>query len=256
MKIAIFLKQVPDTASKIQILSGGAGYESNGIKYIVNPYDELAIEAALQVKEKVAGSEVLVVSLGPARVVEAIRTALAMGADRGIHIDDEGQTYDNFQTSCALAEIARREAVDLIFCGKKAIDDDASQTVSTLAELLQWPACTPVLRFELKADHQGAILGRNMSAGVEEISEVSFPAIIGCEKGLNTPRYASLPGIMKAKSKPLAVVKGLKSGDPLCSLENWHSPAARSAGQIIDGPSVLAKVQVLVKRLHEEAKVI
>ncbi len=258
MKIGVLLKQVPDTETKIRIKADASGIETDGIKFIVSPYDEYAIEEALKTKEKNPGSEVVVVSLGPARAVEAIRTALAMGAERGIHIDDAGLPMDSFVTASVLANAASRENFDLIFCGKQAIDDDASQVVQMVAELLNVPQVVLVEKFELREDKKGATVSRRVGGGAKEVYDVEFPAILGCDKGLNTPRYASLPGIMKAKTKPLASLKAAElvgEAKPLVSTINYRLPPERQAGKVLQGePDQVVKE--LVKLLREEAKVI
>ena len=181
MKIGVLVKQVPDTEMKIKIAADGKGIETAGVKFIVNPYDEIAVEEALKTKEK---------------------------ADRGIHIDDTGMAADSFVTAKALAAALKNEAFDVIFCGKKAIDDDAAQVVQMAAEFLGIPHVMVIATFEMSPDGKGAKVERHVGGGAKEIIETPLPALFGCEKGLNTPRYASLPGIMKAKSKPLAVLKG------------------------------------------------
>lgn len=257
MKIGVLIKQVPDTETKIRINAAATGIETDGIKYVVNPYDEYAVEEALKTKEK-AGGEVVAVSLGPARCVEAIRTALAMGADRGIHIDDGGIPMDSAVTARTIAKTIQGENFDLIFCGKQAADDDAAQVVPMVAELLNLPHIMVVEKFELRDDKKGAVVRREVGGGAKEVYEVDFPVLLGCEKGLNTPRYASLPGIMKAKTKPLAVMKASDlAGDakPRTVEVNYRLPPERQAGKILKGePGEVVKE--LVRLLREEAKVI
>ncbi|MDO8461557.1 MAG: electron transfer flavoprotein subunit beta/FixA family protein [Deltaproteobacteria bacterium] len=259
MKIGVLLKQVPDTETKIRIRSDSKGIETDGIKYILNPYDEFAVEEALKVKEKVAGSEVVIFSMGPARVVEAIRTALAMGADRGIHVEDTGLVSDSYIAATVLANTVRQENLNLLLCGKKAIDDDASQVVAMVAEFLNWPQVNIIEKLELNPDGQGAVVHRRVGGGTQEVYDVGFPCVLSCEKGLNSPRYASLPGIMKAKTKPLAVLKATDLvGDNKIKTEfvNWRLPPERKAGKIIQGETVEAKAKELVRLLREEAKVL
>lgn len=257
MKIAVLIKQVPDTETKIRIKADASGIEADSIKYIINPYDEFAVEEALKTKEK-AGGEVVVVSLGPARCVEAIRTALAMGADRGIHIDDAGIPADSFVTSKILAGACKNENFDVIFCGKQAIDDDAGQVTQMLAEFLNLPQVMIIEKIALKDDKKGAEVHRRVGGGSKEVYDVNFPAIFGCEKGLNTPRYASLPGIMKAKTKPLASLKAvdlLGEAKPKTAWVNFRLPPDRKAGKVLQGEPEQV-VKELVKLLREEAKVI
>lgn len=257
MKIAVLLKQVPDTETKIRVKADGSGIETDGIKYIVSSYDEYAIEEALKTKEK-AGGEVVVLSLGPARCIESIRTALAMGADRGIHIDDTGLVMDSFVTARILANAAKNENFDLILCGKQAIDDDAAQVPQLVAEFLNLPQVMVIEKFELREDKKGAVISRKVGGGTTEVYDVDFPVVIGCDKGLNTPRYASLPGIMKAKTKPLAALKAadlVGETKPRTLNVNYRLPPERKAGKMLQGePDQVAKE--LVKLLREEAKVI
>ncbi len=257
MKIGILIKQVPDTETKIRVKPDSTGIEVDGIKYIINPYDEFAVEEALKTKEKATG-EVVVLSLGPARCVEAIRTALAMGADRGIHIDDSSLPADSFVTAKILANACQKENFDVIFCGKQAIDDDAAQVVQMIAEFLNLPQVMIIEKLELKADKKGAEVYRRIGGGSKEVYDVAFPAIFGCEKGLNTPRYASLPGIMKAKTKPLASLKAadlLEEAKPKTTWVNFRLPPERKAGKVLQGEPEQV-VKELVKLLREEAKVI
>lgn len=258
MKIAVLVKQVPDTETKIRIKADASGIEADGIKYIISPYDEFAIEEAIKTKEKAGAGEVIVVSLGPARCVEAIRTALAMGADRGIHIDDAGIPMDSFVTAKVLANALKNENPSVIFCGKQAIDDDAAQVPQMVAEFLNLPQVMIAEKFELNAAKNGATIQRRVGGGDKEVYDIAFPALIGAEKGLNTPRYASLPGIMKAKTKPLATVKAadlVGEAKPKTSSVNFRLPPERKAGKVLQGePDQVAKE--LVKLLREEAKVI
>ena len=257
MKIGVLIKQVPDTETKIRIKPDGSGVGMDGVKLILNPYDEFAIEEALKTKEKIGG-EVVLVSLGPARVAEALRTGLAMGADRALHIDDGGIALDSFVTAKILAEVLRQEAFDLLFCGKQAIDDDAAQVPPMIAELLNIPQVMVIEKFELSEDKKGATVHRRIGGGAKEVYAVIFPAIFGCEKGLNSPRYASLPGIMKAKTKPITLLKATElMGDarPRTVNLNYRLPPERKAGRILQGePGEVVKE--LVRLLREEAKVI
>lgn len=258
MKIAALIKQVPDTASKIEVKADGTGIEEANLKFVMSPYDEFAVEAALQTRDKSPGSETTVVSLGPQRIVETLRTALAMGMDRAIHIDSGGEAYDAFMVASALSKVIRDKGFDLVFCGKQAIDDDNSQVVQMVAELLDWPHVMIVLDFTLASDAQSATIGRRVGGGGKEIYETRLPLILGCEKGLNTPRYASLPGIMKAKSKPVEKIAGkdlLAGVTALVQFTNFQSPAERAAGKTIAGEPAQQAAQ-LVRFLREEAKVI
>jgi len=256
MKIAVLLKQVPDTETKIRTKADGSGIETDGIKYVVSPYDEFAIEEAIKTKEKNPGSEVTVLSLGPARTVEAIRTALAMGCDKAIHIDDEGTQPDSFLIAKALAKAIADNGFEIVFTGKQAIDLDAGQVPQAVAEFLGWPQVMILEKIEIVGGK--AIATRRVSGGAKEIYEASLPAIFGCEKGLNSPRYASLPGIMKAKTKPVTPLKlSALKGDATAKvvLKNFRPPPEKAPGKIIPGEPEQA-VKELARLLREEAKVI
>lgn len=258
MKIAVLIKQVPDTETKIKINSDQSGIDESNIKYIVSPYDEFAIEQALQVKAKVPGSEVYVISLGPDRVVEAIRTALAMGADKAIHIDTANENLDSYQSAKALSGSLQELGADLIFTGKQAIDGDNAQIPQMIAEFMNIPQVMVAEGFELGADNSSAKITRRVSGGAKEVYEISFPVVVGCENGLNTPRYASLPGIMKAKTKPVDKknASDLLGGETSkVSYANFRLPPERSEGKIIDGEPA-QQVAELVRLLREEAKAI
>lgn len=257
MQIYVCIKQVPDTETKIKLNSDQSGIDTAGIKWILSPYDELAVEEALRLKEKTPGSTVTVLSAGPARVVEAIRTALAMGADTGIHIEIP-ETADNNLSAKALAGALKKEAkVDIVFTGKEAIDDGAAQVSQLTAEYLGVPYITVVLSAEYGADKVKC--KREVEGGAFEIIEASLPVLIAAQKGMNEPRYASLPNIMKAKKKEVKVFKmadlGVSEADQKIRYRNYQLPPPKQAGKKISGdPAVQAKE--LVRLLHEEAKVV
>ncbi len=251
MKIGVLVKQVPDTETKIRIADGGSGIETGDIKWIVNPYDEFAIEQALKLKED-QGGEVIVFSLGPDRAQEAIRTALAMGAERGVHVVEE--VADPWSTATRLASVIQAEAPDILFAGKQAVDDDAAQVPILVAELLGWPHVTAITTFEF-AD--GAVTAnRVVGGGTTLVTRTPLPAVFSCDKGLNEPRYASLPGIMKARRKPIDKPADVAGEDAVAAESNYRLPPERPAGQIIAGETVEEKVAELVRLLREEAKVI
>ncbi len=197
MNVIVCMKQVPDTETLIKIKPDGSGIVTDEIKYVMNPYCEFAVEEALRIKEKFGGQAILV-SMGPARTVESLRTGLAMGADRSIHLNDPAfEGSDAFTTAKALAETIKKESYDLILCGKQAVDDDMAQVGPSLAELLNIPHVTLITKLEISADKKKAKVEKEVDGG-KEVIEVSLPAVLTCQKGLNEPRYASLPGIMKA----------------------------------------------------------
>lgn len=259
MKIGVLIKQTPDTETKIKPKADGSGIETEGIKYIISPYDEYAVEEAIQMKEAVEDAETTVISIGPERVTESLRTALAMGIDKAIRIDDEGAEMDSSLTAKVLAKAIKDQNFDVIFTGRQAIDSDCGQVTQMVAEMLDIAHVTVVEGFELNEDKGGARITRRAGGGSSEIIDLEFPAIVACEKGLNTPRYASLPGIMKAKRKPLEVFKASDFSDGAeakVKFTNYRLPEERQAGVILQGNEPQAMVQELVKLLHEEAKVI
>jgi electron transfer flavoprotein beta subunit len=252
------LKQVPDTETLIKI--AGTTIATEGIKWVINPYDEFAVEEAIRQKEKMNAGAVTIVSLGPDRTIESIRTALAMGADNAIHINDGGyyDKADPFATASVLAAAIKGLTYDAVFLGKQAVDDDASQVPAMLGELLGIPVVTQVLKFEVAADKSKATVNREIEGG-HMVVEVPLPAVFSAQKGLNEPRYASLPGIMKAKKKPVDVKNaaglGVSSG-PMTVIKEMSLPPARQAGKIITGDDAKAKAAALAKALHEEVKII
>ena len=251
MKIGVLVKQVPDTETKIRVLEDGSGIETGDIKWIVNPYDEYAVEEALKLKQQ-TGGEVLIFCLGPDRAQEAIRTALAMGADRGVHVVEEPQ--DPWVTASKLTAAIQAEELEILFAGRQAVDDDAVQVPVMVAELLGWPHVSSISTFEYDGGQVKA--NRVVGGGVTLVTETSAPALFTCDKALNEPRYASLPGIMKARRKPIAKPDDLPAVEPLVVASNFRLPEERLGGQVIDGETAGDKVAELVRLLREEAKVI
>jgi len=254
----VCIKQVPDTETLIKIDASGTGIVTDGVKWIMNPYDEFAVEEALKQKEKAGAGSVAIVSLGLDRAIEAIRTALAMGADTGVHISDP-EFYakaDPYATAAALAAAIKGLQYDAIWLGKQAVDDDASQVPAILGEMLGLPVVTMVVKFEAAGGK--ATVTREIEGG-QAILEVPLPAIFSAQKGLNEPRYASLPGIMKAKKKPVDVKKAADLGvnqAPMTTTKSIILPPARQAGKKVEGDDAEAKARALAKALHEEAKLI
>lgn len=257
MKIGVLIKQVPDTESQIAIKSDGSGIDESRIKFVMNPYDEIAVEEALCLRDK-AGGEVAAVTAGPGRAAESIRQALAMGADRAIHIDASGLSLDSYMTARVLAKACADEEFDIIFAGKIATDDAAGFVHIGVAEVLGIPHISPVEKFVISDDRQHVTATRPVAGGLKDIVESTLPVLIGCEKGLNTPRYATLPGIMKARSKPVKVLQAADLiGDvsPLVNLISLEPPLERKPGRIIGG-SISEAAEKLVELLRSEAKVI
>ena len=264
MDILVCMKQVPDTETKIVVNPQGSGIVTDGIKYVMNPYDEFAVEEALRIKEKEGGT-VTIVCMGPQRSTEAIRTALAMGADKGVHLNDAAfEGADSYSTAKALAAAIKPLSYDIILGGKQAVDHDNAQVYAALAELLGISHVSIVTKLTVDAAAKSAVAEREVEGGAKEVIQVSLPAFIACQKGLNEPRYASLPGIMKAKKKPIDAVDLAKSGlsadeagekGAKLKITKYSLPPERGGGQILEGEpdEVAAKV---VKLLREEAKAI
>lgn len=264
MNMIVCMKQVPDTEAQIRVKPDGSGIVDSDIKFVMNPYDEFGVEEALQLKEKFGGT-VTIVCLGPQRAVDAIRTGLAMGADKAVHLDDPAfEGGDAFSTAKALATAIKGMEYDLIFCGKQAIDDDFAQVGPALAEMLGIPQVVVVTKVEVSEDAKKAKVNRQIIGG-EEIIDVPLPAVLTAQKGLNEPRYASLPGIMKAKKKEIKSVKAADLGlDPSVvgkagaktRILKMYSPPQREAGKMIKGEPAEDTAPELARLLREEAKVI
>lgn len=252
------LKQVPATDSVIAVADDGVSIETDGLKYVINPYDELAVEEALRVRETHGGT-VTIVSVGPVGAVAAIRTAMAMGADKGVLVDSGGHSCDGLVTARILAAAIRQLPHDLIIAGHRAVDDDNFQVPTAVAEFLSIPEIPMVIGQSLDG---GRIHCRCTVEGGTQTVAASLPAVITAQRGLNEPRYASLPGIMKAKRKPLDIKTPADLGldaaelEPLVRIKALRRPPKRKSGRVIQGESVQAKCAALAKALHEEAKVI
>ena len=263
MKILTLLKRVPDTEARILINREGTGINEEGIKFVINPYDEYAVEEGLKLKEKMGGdSKVTVVCMGPEESTEMIRTALAMGADDAVHICDNNlDKAGPFTSATILAKAITEEGFDIIFCGKQAIDDDMAQVQSILAEMLDIPQVNVATKFEAADDGSSAVLNRRIEGG-DELIETKLPVIISCEKGLNEPRYASLPGIMKAKKKEIRK-KTLADlgfdevpGGGRSRIMKWLPLPKSGECKMVEAEEVGDAVKELVRLLREEAKII
>jgi electron transfer flavoprotein beta subunit len=259
MKIIVCVKQVPDTETRIRISPEGSGIIEQDVNWVVSPYDEFAIEEALRIKEA-KGGEVVLLTLGPDRAQSALRSGLAMGADSAVHLKDPlFDATDTLGTARALAAAAKELApFDLVFTGQQGVGGDHSQVPGLLAEFLDLPQVTTVVKVEI-ADGK-AIVEREIE-GAHEIWETSLPALISAQKGLNEPRYASLKGIMAAKKKPIATkdaeALGLGAEDlaPKARLLTLELPPPRAAAKLIEG-DVDTQCRELLRLLHEEAKVL
>ncbi|KPJ54217.1 electron transfer flavoprotein subunit beta [candidate division TA06 bacterium DG_24] len=263
MKVIICLKQVPDSEASIVVRSDGQGIEEQGITFVVNPYDEYAVEEAIQIKEQ-HGGEVTVVTVGPPATEKALRTALAMGADSALRLWDETFVGSDSGASAAiLARALQGMEFDLILCGKQAIDDDCAQVGTALAELLDLPQATVITELELDPGARKAKAHREVDEGTE-VLEVSLPAVFTAQKGLNEPRYPSLRGMMAAKKVEIEVrdsaslglaPDAVGAGGSKTRIVSLSPPPTRPPGQIIEG-EVADAVKELVRILREEAKVL
>jgi electron transfer flavoprotein beta subunit len=255
MNIAVCIKQVPATDARIRISSNSKSIDYSDITLILNPYDEIAVEEALRTKEKFQG-ETTCISIGPEQAIDAIRTALAMGIDKAIHIkSNEVVGYDTFFVAYILAEVLKKNSYDIIFFGKQAVDDDNASVGIEVAQMLSLPYVSAITKLEIDIDRKIAKVAKEIEGGTQ-IIECPLPAIFTCQKGLNEPRYPSLPGIMKAKNKPLEVIEASQfSIPPKVVVENMKLPPAKKQGKIISG-EVNECVNELIKYLKEEIKII
>ena len=231
MKIMVPVKRVVDYNVKIRVRPDGSGVELANVKMSMNPFDEIAIEEAIRLKEKGAASEIVAVSVGPAKAQETIRTALAMGADRGILVETaDGETVEPLAVAKVLKALAAAEQPRLIILGKQAIDDDCNQTGQMLAALLGWPQATFASKVAIEGE--AAHVTREVDGGLE-VLKLRLPAIVTTDLRLNEPRYASLPNIMKAKKKPLDIKKPADLGvdiKPRLTVVTTVEPATRKSG--------------------------
>ncbi len=245
MEIFVCVKHVPDTASRIKINSDGNGIDTSDISFVLNPYDEIAVEEALKLKEA-QGGKVTVVTLGADNSVSSLRTALAMGADSGIHLKSDNWTGDSYATAKALADEIGKNSYDLVLFGKQAVDDDSSAVPQMVGEFLGVPSVSVVVGLEIDGSNGKA--EREVEGG-KEIVEFPLPAVISAQKGLNEPRYPNMRGIMQAKRKPVNTVE-VGAADSKSTVSQMEMPPARSAGKIV------ADVSELIDCLKNEAKVI
>jgi electron transfer flavoprotein beta subunit len=251
VKILVTVKRVPDPETTIRVKPDGSGIVTDNIKYVINPFDEIAIEEALRIKEKLGSSEVVLASIGTKVVTEQLRTGLAMGADRAILVLCE-QGLDSLAVSRILMKLVERESPELVLMGKQAIDDDANQAGQMLAALLDWPQATFASKVELAADQKSVQVTREVDGGLESVG-FALPGIVTADLRLNEPRYASLPGIMKARKKEIKEVPVAELGvdiTPRLKVQKVDPPAKKEAGKKVE------TVQALLDLLHTEAKVI
>ena len=249
MKLLVTVKRVIDYNVQIRVKADGSGVEKDNVKMSMNPPDENAVEEALRIKEAGRADEIIILSIGNDKVQETIRTALAMGADRGIHIKTEND-LEPLAISKIISKVAEEEKPSIILMGKQAIDDDCNQTGQMTSALLNWPQATFASKIEI--DGQNAIVTREIDEGLERI-KVSIPFVASCDLRLNEPRYASLPNIMKAKKKPIDTKDASSLGiniEPRIEQIKVEEPPVRQKGIMV------SDVAELVQKLKHEAKVI
>ena len=249
MKALVAVKRVIDYNVKARVKSDGSGIDLAGVKMSMNPFDEIAVEEAVRLKEAGVVSEVVAVSVGTPACQETLRTAMALGADRGVLVDTAADV-EPLHVAKLLKAVVDKEAPQLVFLGKQAIDDDAGQTGQMLAALLRWPQAT--FASEVTVSDGGAVVTREIDGGLETVS-LSSPAVITVDLRLNTPRYATLPNIMKAKKKPLDTLAAASLGvdlSPRTQLLKVSEPPPRAGG--VKVPDVSA----LLHKMKTEAKVI
>lgn len=266
MKVLVLVKNVPDSTATIKVKDDGSGIETKGVKMVMNAFCEFALEAALQFKEKNPGAsaEITALTVGGAADVSVLRTAYAMGVDKATHLsDDLFKDLDELTTARVIASAIKDQDYDLILAGKIAIDYDSGQVGPALAECLGWPHVGAVTAIEWAADFKSATVRRRIE-GAEEVVETRLPCLLTIEKGLCEPRYPSLPGLMKAKKKPIdtkdAAALGFTAGDLAReAVGTWMGefapPPPRPPGRKIEGePEVVVKE--LVRILRDEEKMI
>jgi electron transfer flavoprotein beta subunit len=249
VKILVPVKRVPDPATTIRVLPDGSGIATDNVKWVINPFDEIAIEEALRIKEKQGSGEVVLLSIGQQSWQEQLRTGLAMGADRAILVRAD-QPLDTLAIARVMAKVVGDEKPEIVIIGKQAIDDDANQVGQMLAEMLGWPQATFASKIEIQSNKCTVV--REVDGGLETIA-FSLPAVITTDLRLNEPRYASLPGIMKARKKELKElpVDGLGVDlAPKLKVKTLTAPPKRQGGRKV------GSVEELIQMLHSEAKVI
>ena len=249
MKVLVTVKRVIDYNVQIRVKADGSGVEKDNVKMSMNPPDENAVEEALRIKEAGKADEIIILSIGNDKAQETIRTALAMGADRGIHIKTDND-LEPLAISKIISKVVEEEKPSIILMGKQAIDDDSNQTGQMTSALLNWPQATFASKIEIEG--QNAIVTREIDEGLERI-KVSIPFVASCDLRLNEPRYASLPNIMKAKKKPIDTKDASLLGiniEPRIEQIKVEEPPVRQKGIMVND------VAELVQKLKHEAKVI
>lgn len=256
MKILVCIKQVPDMESKFQVDASGIWYDEQNLAWRMNEYDEYAVEQAVQLKEQVGEADITVLSIGPGRVKETMKKALAMGCDRGVHIeDDDASGKDPFEIASIIAEFAAGKGFDAIFTGMQSQDRGSAQVGVFLAEVLGIPSLTTIVDFAFEG---GAVTAkRELEGGVKAVARTSLPALFTCQLGLNTPRYPTLPNIMKAKRKELLTIElqELATAEQRLVTEQVAFPEKKGGGLVLEGEASQLATQ-LVGILREKTSVL
>lgn len=261
MKVVVLVKQVPDSEANIRINSANTGIETSGIKLVMNPYDEYAMEEALKIKEKNADVEITALTLGQTSAQEVLRSCLALGAQKAVIVKLDNEAPDNYASAYILSKALEKIGFDLILAGKQAIDDGAGFTPGAISSMLNIPFVSSAIKLELDMQNKNCIVSREIE-GSTEVVECSYPAVISAEKGLNQPRFASLMGIMQAKKKSIEEVSlsdleintdDIKSLNKT-KLEKLEYPPQRKQGEILQGEAAEAAAK-LVEKL-KEAKIL
>jgi electron transfer flavoprotein beta subunit len=262
MKIIVCIKQVPATESRITLRADGAAIEMANLTYVLNPYDEFALEESLRIRERSATGVVTVMTMGPDRSQEALRTCLAMGADEAVLLrDDAFDGGDSLATARVLAEAVKGRSFDLLLFGKQAVDDDQGAVGIQVAELLDLPHVSAIGKLEVDLSNRRAEAHRRIEGGIEVV-ETPLPAVFTAHRELNTPRYASLPGIMKARQKAIEKIgnealglalKGIGAAGSRTVVKQMELPPKRAPGRRVEGET-LHQVRELVRILKEEIK--
>ncbi len=237
MKILVCIKQVPDMESRFKVNADGVWYDERDLAFRMNEYDEYAVEQAVRIKEQLGGAaDITILSIGPARVVEAIKKGMAMGGDRGVHVKDDSLAQrDPWQLASTIAAFARSKNFDLIFTGMQSQDRGSTQVGAILAELLGYACATTLIGFELNGDVVTA--RRELEGGVKAIVRFRLPAVVTCQLGLNTPRYPTLPNIMKVRQKELLAfpVADFLTEESLTITEKMYLPEKKGRARVLEG---------------------
>jgi electron transfer flavoprotein beta subunit len=250
MDIVVCIKRVPSTDTNIRIAADKKSIETAGVEFLLNPYDEFAVEQALKTREQVGAGTVTVITLGPKDAQKELRTTLAMGADKAILLETSAWVHDSYSTAVTLAAQIKKLAPKIVFCGRQAVDADNNQLPSRLATLLDMACVTEVSKLTLEGE---TFTAERDIEGAREVLTCKLPAVISCQKGLNEPRYPNLKGIMAAKKKPLEEIAA-QVAEPAFTVEALALPPQRPPGKIVGEGA--AAVPTLIAALRNEAKVL